>query len=153
MLVVDVAICHTPEDIKQLVVQLSSCPSLKIACSQHYQSPCIHVPVTLAAHSSKKVRMQTMAVCPLKIFNYTLPQCVVPNADEKEKMYCAVSMGDRERRRSIKGNLHKVQHKASMGMLTYNRPQSRRFSWIMISLTAAMTNRICVVSVAQVKWV
>jgi hypothetical protein len=29
----------------------------------------------------------------------------------------------------------------------------RRFSWIMMSLTAAMTNLICMVSVAQVKWV
>jgi len=29
----------------------------------------------------------------------------------------------------------------------------RRFSWMMMSLTAAMTKRICIVSVAQVKCV
>lgn len=35
----------------------------------------------------------------------------------------------------------------------YSNPQSRRLVWIIISLTAAMTNLICEVSVAQVKWV
>ena len=32
-------------------------------------------------------------------------------------------------------------------------PHMRRFSWMIISFTAAITNRICMVSVAQVKWV
>jgi hypothetical protein len=35
----------------------------------------------------------------------------------------------------------------------YIRPHMRRFSWMMMSLTAAITKRICIVSVAQVKWV
>lgn len=34
----------------------------------------------------------------------------------------------------------------------YSNPQSRRLSWMMISLTALRTNRICCVSVAHVKW-
>ena len=35
----------------------------------------------------------------------------------------------------------------------YMRPHMRRFSWMMMSLTAAMTKRICIVSVAHVKCV
>lgn len=35
----------------------------------------------------------------------------------------------------------------------YSRPTSRRLFWMIMSLTAAMTNLICLVSVAQVKWV
>lgn len=37
--------------------------------------------------------------------------------------------------------------------VNYIRPHILKFSWIIISLTADMTNRICVVSVAQVKCV
>jgi len=45
-------------------------------------------------------------------------------------------------------------HKANPSVFEdYIRPQRRRFSWIMISFTAAITNLICVVSVAQVKCV
>jgi hypothetical protein len=39
------------------------------------------------------------------------------------------------------------------GWCIYISPHMRRFSWMMMSLTAAMTKRICMVSVAQVKWV
>jgi hypothetical protein len=35
----------------------------------------------------------------------------------------------------------------------YMRPHMRKFSWMMMSFTAAMTNLICIVSVAHVKWV
>lgn len=35
----------------------------------------------------------------------------------------------------------------------YNRPTSRKLFWMIMSFTAAMTNLICFVSVAQVKWV
>lgn len=43
-------------------------------------------------------------------------------------------------------HLHKVTS-------DYINPHMRRFSWIMMSFTAAITNLICMVSVAQVKWV
>ena len=42
---------------------------------------------------------------------------------------------------------------ASSSTAGYIRPHMRRFSWMMISFTAAMTNLICMVSVAHVKWV
>jgi hypothetical protein len=35
----------------------------------------------------------------------------------------------------------------------YIRPHMRKFSWMMMSFTAAITNLICMVSVAHVKWV
>jgi len=37
------------------------------------------------------------------------------------------------------------------GRTDHINPHMRRFSWMMMSLTAAMTKRICIVSVAQVK--
>jgi len=65
--------------------------------------------------------------------------------------------------RTILLHTQKIQHAFSLSINHarvdsvsaggYMRPHMRRFSWMMMSLTAAMTKRICIVSVAQVKCV
>merc|ERR1712029_1263645 len=59
------------------------------------------------------------------------------------------------RQKSVDLSIQSVQYKVCSRMIRadYISPHIRRFSCMMMSLTAAMTNLICIVSVAHVKWV
>jgi hypothetical protein len=77
-------------------------------------------------------------------------------------VFINMRIGKRERERLVNNNTHshttvvhtqkgQIKIKKLLGGVTYRRPQSRRLDWMIMSLTALMTNLIWLVSVAQVK--